>query len=370
MKPKSHLTLTGLTTSVIFLSLILSSAAARSKARYIVTDLGRLGARSDSWRDGAMAINDRGQVTGGYKDHTFLWSSGRRQDLGALSPAGPEAFALSVGYGINNRGEIAGSSGDFRPIAMSGLEFVRGFVTKNGRLHQITDQAASFVPYAVNDAGQVAGLNAYQGFFYTNGKLIPIGIFSNVTNGTRSLARSLNQQGQVVGWSTVRIHPKAKHSCLATHAFLWQRHGTSARMRDLGSLPRWDNSYAYGINRQGEIIGSVSDTDDDTDGIDRSSHAKAFLWRRGKMSCLGTLPGSKNSAAFGINDSTEIVGTSDARAFLWKQGKMLDLNACLPSGSGWALEEARAINNKGQIVGSGKLHGQAHMFLLTPTAPQ
>lgn len=316
-----------------------------------------------------MAINDRGQVAGGYKDHVFLWSSGRRRDLGALPPAGPEAFAFGVGYGINNRGEIAGSSGSFGPITMSGLEFARGFVTMSGKLQQLTDQNASFIPYAVNDAGQVVGLNAYQGFFCTNGKLIPIGIFSSITNGTRSLARSLNQHGQVVGWSTVRIHPKAKHSYLATHAFLWQRQGKSARMRDLGSLSGWMNSYAYGINRRGAIIGSVSDTDDDTDGIERASHAAAFLWRTGKMSSLGTLPGSKNSAAFGINDSTEIVGTSDARAFLWKQSRMLDLNACLPSASGWTLEEARAINNEGQIVGSGRLHGQEHMFLLTPPAP-
>ena len=314
-----------------------------------------------------MAINDRGQVVGGYKDHASLWGSGRRQNLGALPPAGPEAFAFSVGYGINNRGEIVGSSGSFGPITMSGLEFARGFVIKNGRLHQLTDQDASFIPYVVNDAGQVVGLNAYQGFFYTNGKLIPIGIFSSITNGTHSLARSLNQHGQVVGWSTIRIYRKAKHSYLATHAFLWQRHEMSARMRDLGSLPGWMNSYAYGINRRGAVIGSVSDTGDDTDGIERASHTTAFFWRSGKMRSLGALPGSKNSTAFGINDSAEIVGTSDARAFLWQQGRMLDLNASLPNASGWTLEEARAINNKGQIVGSGKLRGQEHMFLLTPT---
>ena len=45
---------------------------------------------------------------------------------------------------------------------------------------------------------------------------------------------------------------------------------------------------------------------------------------------------------------------------------MRDLNAFLPAGSGWTLKEARAINNRGQIIGSGKLHEQEHMFLLTP----
>ena len=127
-------------------------------------------------------------------------------------------------------------------------------------------------------------------------------------------------------------------------------------MRDLGILPGWVNSYAYGINRRGEIAGMISN----------ASYSRAFLWRKDKMISLGTLPGCKNSEALGINDSTGVIGTSDNRAFLWKWGKMLDLNTCLPSGSGWTLEEARAINSKGQIIGSGKLSGQEHMFLLTP----
>ena len=47
---------------------------------------------------------------------------------------------------------------------------------------------------------------------------------------------------------------------------------------------------------------------------------------------------------------------------------MRDLNATLPADSGWTLEKAKAINNRGQIIGSGTLNGQAHMFLLTPSA--
>lgn len=44
---------------------------------------------------------------------------------------------------------------------------------------------------------------------------------------------------------------------------------------------------------------------------------------------------------------------------------MLDLNSLIPSGSGWTLTEAYAINSSGQIVGSGIVNGVEHAFLLT-----
>ena len=43
---------------------------------------------------------------------------------------------------------------------------------------------------------------------------------------------------------------------------------------------------------------------------------------------------------------------------------MLDLNSLIPSGSGWALTEAYAINSSGQIVGTGILNGVEHAVLL------
>jgi len=46
---------------------------------------------------------------------------------------------------------------------------------------------------------------------------------------------------------------------------------------------------------------------------------------------------------------------------------MTDLNSLLPSGSGWDLLDAAAINNAGDIVGTGiNPDGVEHAFLLTP----
>jgi hypothetical protein len=46
---------------------------------------------------------------------------------------------------------------------------------------------------------------------------------------------------------------------------------------------------------------------------------------------------------------------------------MYDLNTLLdPSSTGWQLDEAMAINDQGQIVGTGLYGDQQQAFLLTP----
>ena len=49
---------------------------------------------------------------------------------------------------------------------------------------------------------------------------------------------------------------------------------------------------------------------------------------------------------------------------------MKDLNALLPRGSGWVLNNAWDINDKGQITGNGLHNGNARAFRLTPPSRQ
>jgi probable HAF family extracellular repeat protein len=85
---------------------------------------------------------------------------------------------------------------------------------------------------------------------------------------------------------------------------------------------------------------------------------------------LGTLGGS-NSWAYGINSAGQVVGDSITasgadHAFLYSNGTMTDLNSLIDPRSGWTLETASAINNKGEIVGVGlNANGQTDGFLLT-----
>lgn len=93
----------------------------------------------------------------------------------------------------------------------------------------------------------------------------------------------------------------------------------------------------------------------------------------GKRNNIGTLGGAfiyPND----INNFGKVVGTGDinypditvSHAFLWENGELKDLNTLLPSGSGWTLEKANAINDFGWIVGQGYIQNQAHAFLMKP----
>ena len=64
--------------------------------------------------------------------------------------------------------------------------------------------------------------------------------------------------------------------------------------------------------------------------------------------------------------SGRAVGTSDDRAFLWDGAALIDLNDRIAD-AGWVLQSAAAINEAGQIVGSGRHNGYPAAFLLTPS---
>ena len=366
MKPKLFLL------TLITAALCLRTAADVPRVLYYkITDLGLLKAPNYGHGHvniGAFALNDAGQVVGG-NTFAFLWSGGRRTILGTLPQEYAEDFTCSVSNGINNHGQIVGSSGSYGPIGMSGLQFERGFLYDSGRFRQFTHRDESFEPSAINDRGQVVGLDGYRGFFYENGRLLPLGTLSSIPQGNRSTARAVNNRGQAVGWSTINSTHRVASGELPTHAFLWQRGRTASRkgrMQDLGTLPNCVNSYAYGISDRGKVIGSVSDVSGRPYGVNTDSRAEAFLWRHGRIIGLGTLLGCRSSEAYGINNAGVVVGQSDGKAFLWQGGKMQDLNALIPAGTGWVLTGANAINNKGRIVGRGTFHGQSHAFLLTP----
>jgi probable HAF family extracellular repeat protein len=89
------------------------------------------------------------------------------------------------------------------------------------------------------------------------------------------------------------------------------------------------------------------------------------------MQDLGTLGGTV-SYAQGINNSGQVVGYDQNNgadsAFLYSGGVMQDLhNLLAPGFTNWYISTANAINDSGQIVGTGgTVSGQTHAVLLTP----
>jgi len=91
-----------------------------------------------------------------------------------------------------------------------------------------------------------------------------------------------------------------------------------------------------------------------------------FLWENGIMKDLGDL---KYVTDMGINNLSQVVGSANGRATLWQNEFVLDLNDLIPKNSGWELQVAYDINDRRQIVGTGKLNGEYRAFLLSPVSP-
>lgn len=90
---------------------------------------------------------------------------------------------------------------------------------------------------------------------------------------------------------------------------------------------------------------------------------------------IGTIDGIAYSTGRGINASGQVVGTADPlchpcaapKAWVWHLGGTITaLDTLIPAGSGWQLQQANGINDRGQIVGRGVHNGAYHAFLLTP----
>jgi probable HAF family extracellular repeat protein len=156
-----------------------------------------------------------------------------------------------------------------------------------------------------------------------------------------SSAASINDRGDVVGSST------ADANGFTSHAFLWRK----GRMTDLGTLGG-NYSAATDINNRGDVVGDSE--------LYPGGPRHAFLWRDGRMRDLGTLGGG-TSFATAINNRGEVVGlTGEGRAFLWRDGTMTDLGTL--NGSGYA--RARDINDRGQVVGGSTLDGMNTLAVL------
>lgn len=100
---------------------------------------------------------------------------------------------------------------------------------------------------------------------------------------------------------------------------------------------------AYGINDSNDVVGFMWNA---TAG----SSLRAFLFREGEVTDLGTLGGAGPTEATAINASAVIVGyatsPSGNHAFRWENGVMTDLD--LPLGPS---SNANDVNDAGQIVG-------------------
>ena len=306
----------------------------------VKVDLGTLGG-PNSWMMWGE-INDLGQVVGdsetaapdpngedvcGFGSHRtcrpFLWQPskmGARPTLGKMSALPTLGGNNGQASAINNLGQIVGFAED-GTVDSSCLVNTTNNMTdrpvlwENGNANALptVDKEPDGVAYWINDRGEAVG-------------------FSGTCTG-------------------------------APRAVSWKNRAVSA-LPDLGT-----GAIAYSINNRGEIVGTVGSADNNTQS--------GALWRNGKLTNLGVLPGDFGGIASGINKQGQVVGSNWdsnfnwSHAFIWQHKVMTDLNTLFPARSNLFAVMANKINDRGQISGmaivrSGPDKGNIHAFLATP----
>jgi probable HAF family extracellular repeat protein len=340
-------------------------------SRYNLTVIGPIPS-SDS--GGASGINNAAvvQVAGqNVNGHAYLWDSVHgMQDLGTVGND-----AQSGAYAVNDAGQAVGVSytktitcphhGEIcYPTISSQHAFL--WSSAQGLANIGTNDAAS----GINAAGEVSGTISSSVAGLWNGSWTKLGTLG----GSPSSGAGINNYGQVAGYSWT--------SSGLEHAFLWTPAtpgGTKGSMVDLGTFGG-PNSWATAVNGQGYVIGQAQD-------IGNCDHP--FLWRpaaaNGTTGTLIDLNPLACDVVRGINNSAVVAGAAESstggrypdgalyHAVLWQPGTngsyaVSDLNSLIPTGTGWVLSSADAINDRGQIVVEATQNGSTYYaLLLTPS---
>lgn len=309
-----------------------------------------------TWIGGGLGINSSGRVCGwtAFGDrtyyHGFVWTPGAAlSDLPTLG--GKASYAAGLDDAGNAVGWAQTKQGSYRAVQW-----------KDGRVIDLTGKNGSQA-YATNNAGQVVGYaqisRAVRAFAWRNGAYVTL-------DGTSAL--DINEGGRIVGHD-------------GDIAVLWTpdiANGTKFT-RTVISGSGW--SRATGLNdsqpgRGVQVVGWSSFVA----GTNRPIHA--FLWSEGAL--LNIHPAARTaSEAYGINNNGVIVGEASGfadgdHAFRWTISldgiiTSADLNDLNGDGQydfpDWLLRDAYAINDAGQITGSGYYRGVERAFLLTPVTP-
>ena len=305
-------------------------------------------------------INDDGVAVGGSSiangnvhaiRHT---DSGGVQDLGALGGFGARSLATAIA----SDGAIGGQADRADGTAVS---FGHRFTAAAGRTEICP---ASCSVWDLNARGQVVGLlpgrdaTLWQAFVHSPGDgLRALGALG----GQRSSASAISEAGVVVG--NAQIATSAADDI--GHAFVYDSRQQGAEMRDLNAVADargWvlqtandvNDAFIAGYGRRGGATRAYR--------IDLATHA---------VHDLGTIPGGGDSFGWGVDRHGDVVGWAKDElghktAFVYAAGLggIRRLADFVDPALGWELAEAKAVNARGMIVGTGTRHGEPRGFKL------
>lgn len=349
---------------LLLLALLLVAAPAFGASKYKVTEI-TLPPDADVWSSSwgginKPGINNNGVVAGYYRikgtsDHVaFRWEQGVTTVLPHLSN---DFSYLTFAYDINNLGQIVGFSGT-------------SCLWQNTEPPTPEELPGGFgcEAFGINDSGQVVGVAPASG----SGRYAVLwesGLRTYLpTFGREAEAFDINENGLIVGMAVINIYGP-------NWPVLWSGEDHEIlNLGDFGTNPDAEDrgGRAYAINNLNQVVGCARGNFDE---FGRGYHA--FLWQDNVMTDLGELSAQTSSVALDINNAGQIVGYSYSKvppygnhAILWEKGALIDLNTRIDPIPGWMLAEARAINDRGQIVclaASGDWMN-FRFYLLTPVS--
>lgn len=342
-----------LPSSLILFVVMLSVPMYGQRSAYTITNLGTLGGP----RSAAMSINQAGQVVGHAQTidgsvHAFVFRGDGLLDLGTFG--GAESYARRIGEQGWIVGRAQDKTGAFRSFVSFPTSGLIDISALDSRLQSAYSSAVD-----INNHGVIVGYRQTEkahmvarnrAFVYQDLRIVDLGTFG----GEDGVVAAINDRGEMVGYSG-----REAHADYVNHrGILWN--GTTAL--DLGSLGG-QRTTPTDINNRGEVVGYAQV---------KSGENRGFLFVGGQLRELGTLTDGRQSFAYAINNHGQIVGASEAsdghlHAVIYSDGVVKDLNELIPGQSGWVLTEARDVNDRGQIVGTGICNGEQRAFLLTPS---
>ena len=230
-----------------------------------------LGTPADARASYAWDINERGDIVGAIITWNNEWRAALWRD-GVLGYLGLPPGAISgQAFAINNRGQIAGEV-VFPDDARHAVLWDRESVTDIGLLPGSVGNYAT--ARDVNNRGQVlvegiTAVGSAGGYLWNAGswtQLVPLVSLPTFTGHVTPTA--LNDRGQTVGGSPV---PDPNDATLAfVHAALWDR----GAVTDLGALVPGHSTIARSINNRGQVVG------DKYDFRPPLEPTRALLWTR------------------------------------------------------------------------------------------
>lgn len=229
----------------------------------------------------ASAINNSGSVpmttssssSGYHQERAVLWQNGTHT---TLPVTGPHLW-LSA---INDAGVVAGNK---MPMFSTDSYAFRCVNTTTCERLATVPGSGMYSVEAINGAGVVVGNQGTQALRWDGAGVTVLADNGGVANGPQAL----NERGDVVGW-TRQFNGDRK-------AVLWPAGGKPV---DLG-VP--SPSEAVAVNQRGDVVGWTSAANPDA--------PRAFLWRNGTVTYLGSLGGAHSLPA-ALNDRGTVVGES------------------------------------------------------------